>query len=180
VSKKKCNSYARYVLAFLSFILSSNVSHGDQTTKLAGLDGVIEKEILSEPEYSFLKNQSNIISFKSVGNFSVYSNGFFILYVKNQCADNESYDPFFLHVYPSEQAKQFMSGPLSDNIKIVGFSNMDFSFTEKKIKMKNDGCFAVFLLPEWQKVKIQTGQFSLKTGVRTWDVKFDVSPFKKK
>ena len=91
--------------------------------------------------------------------FDVYINDGQLLYVKESCNSDDRDLPFFLHVFPKDEAD------LSDSRKESGFDNLGFELMQMG-GMHDDDCFAAVDLPQYEIASIRTGQ--VVEGVETW------------
>ena len=92
--------------------------------------------------------------------FDVYLDGERLVYVNEECGDEDDDAPFFLHLYPSDVAN------LPNDRQPHGFDNLDFDFPA--IDRDADRCATVRILPDYEIDVIRTGQYLLGIG-RTWD-----------
>lgn len=84
--------------------------------------------------------------------FDVYLDGSRLVYVKEECGDEDVAARFFLHLYPVDVAD------LPDRRRRHGFDNLDFGF--EKYGFRDIGrCVAVRVLPGYGTTRIRTGQF---------------------
>ena len=84
--------------------------------------------------------------------FDVYLNEDTLTYVKEPCARADMEAKFFLHLIPADE------DDLPSHRKQYGFDNLDFDFDERA--MIFDGkCIAKMALPEYDIVRIRTGQY---------------------
>ena len=97
--------------------------------------------------------------------FDVYLDENRLAFVKRPCTPADVEPPFFLHVYPVDDAN------LAENRRQHGFDNLDFNFEEHGI-LDSQLCAAVRYLPNYDIAKIVTGQFTDKG--RTWTA--EISP----
>ena len=101
--------------------------------------------------------------------FDVYLDEDRLVYVNEECADEDIDSRFFLHVYPVDVAD------LPDPRRPHGFDNLDFSFEEGGLR--NGGrCTVERLLPDYDVVAIETGQFVREGSV--WRRTFDLASAK--
>ena len=90
-----------------------------------------------------------------------------LVYVKEDCSDEDVDAPFFLHLYPADVAD------LPLDRQPHGFDNLDFSF--ERFGFRNDGrCAAVRILPDYEVVAIQTGQY-VPGEDREWSERIDLN-----
>ena len=97
--------------------------------------------------------------------FDLYLDGDRLIYVKEECGDEDDDAPFFLHLYPSDVAD------LPNDRQPHGFDNLDFDFPE--IDRDADRCATVRLLPDYEIDAIHTGQYTSEKG-RVWSARFGV------
>ena len=98
--------------------------------------------------------------------FDVYLDGNRLVYVKEECSDEDVEAGFFLHVYPTEVAD------LPSHRQAHGFDNLNFSFYRLRYWipwrhgiLRGDGrCAAVRTLPDYGIASIETGQFAEGKG----------------
>ena len=86
------------------------------------------------------------------GVFDVYLDGNRLVYVKEECGDEDVDAGFLLHVYPADDAN------LPGLEKLHGFNNLDFVF-ETHGRRALGRCAAARALPEHGIVRIDTGQY---------------------
>jgi hypothetical protein len=159
----------------VTFVFSCHVALSQPVPKPpaggALIQAILPKDAYNDSKLSFLKdNPSYIRATNLVGTsqFEIYLNNFAIIYVSQVCDKGKLSDPFYLHVYPSEIDK----GRLPDRRKAAGFENLDFNFKAVG-SYYGTACVGVVRLPDWQKVKIQTGQLDAKNGKTVWNLIFD-------
>ena len=93
--------------------------------------------------------------------FDVYLDEDRLVYVKEECDDEDVDARFFLHLYPSDVAD------LRALRRPVGYGNLDFFFW--RYGLRGGGrCAAVRALPDYDMVAIETGQFVDGKG-RLWN-----------
>ena len=98
--------------------------------------------------------------------FDVYLDEDRLVYVKEECAPGDVDALFFLHLYPAD------IGDLHLRRRAHGYDNLDFSF--ERFGFRSDGrCAAVRILPGYEVVAIQTGQY-LPGENREWSERIDV------
>ena len=85
--------------------------------------------------------------------FDVYLTENRLIYVKEPCAWTDTEHKFFLHVSPLDPTD------LPDDRREAGFDNLDFDFGSYGILI-DDRCAAVRSLPDYDIVKVATGQFT--------------------
>ena len=106
--------------------------------------------------------------------FDVYLDGNRLVYVKEECSDEDVEAGFFLHVHPAEVAD------LPSHRQPHGFDNLDFSFYRLRYwipwrhgVLRGDGrCAAVRTLPDYGIVRIETGQFTEGKGLM-WSARIE-------
>lgn len=104
--------------------------------------------------------------------FDVYLDGNRLVYVKEECSDEDVEAGFFLHVYPADVAD------LPSHRQPHGFDNFDFSFYRlrywipwRRGILRGDGrCAAVRVLPDYGIASIDTGQVMSGEGGK-WSAK---------
>ena len=84
--------------------------------------------------------------------FDVHLDGGRLVYVKDECGDEDVDAAFFLHLYPVDEAD------LPDSRRPHGFDNLDFAFERYGLRA-GGRCAAVRLLPERGIESIHTGQY---------------------
>ena len=107
--------------------------------------------------------------------FDVYLDGDRLVYVKEECADEDVDARFFLHVEPVDAAD------LPEHRRPYGFDNLDFSFRKDylkhsvgKVGLRGGGrCAVERPLPDYPIVAIETGQFVDGQG-RQWSGRFSL------
>ena len=80
-----------------------------------------------------------------------------LIYVREDCRDDDLDAPVFLHVFPMRRAD------LPDHRRRSVFDNLDFSFGERALRLDGQ-CIAVRYLPDYPVARIQTGQGDLWTS----------------
>ena len=85
------------------------------------------------------------------GVFDLYLAGDRLVYAKEPCARADFRAQFFLHIFPSE-------GDLASGSREQGFENLDFSFPDRGTLWEG-ACLAAVTLPEYEIVRLRTGQF---------------------
>ena len=83
--------------------------------------------------------------------FDVYLNGNALIYVKDACRMEDISEKFFLALYPADESD------LPQERRRSGFANLDFQ--ENSFWRSNERCVAIFQLPDYDIVRIYTGQF---------------------
>ena len=109
------------------------------------------------------------------GAFDVYLDGDRLVYVKEECADEDVDARFFLHVEPVDVAD------LPEHRQPYGFDNLNFSFRKDRLEYVvgkvglHDGrrCAVERALPDYPVVAIETGQFVRGQG-RRWSGRFSL------
>ena len=97
--------------------------------------------------------------------FNVYVDDRRLVYVKQQCTDQDRDTRFFLHVRPAD------ADDLMEEGKGAGFDNLDFNLGEHGGE-SDGGCFAAVELPEYEIESISTGQFT--ADGRVWSEELEV------
>ncbi len=98
--------------------------------------------------------------------FDVYLDGNRLVYVKEECGDEDVDARFFLHVHPADVAN------LPSHRQPHGFDNLNFSFYRLRYWipwrhgiLRSDGrCAAVRALPDYGIASVETGQFTEGKG----------------
>ena len=85
--------------------------------------------------------------------FDVYINDNMLIYVKDNCGDDDADAPFFLAAFPVNETD------LPDWARQYGFQNLDFRFQENGIRQSGDRCIAITPLPDYDIARISTGQY---------------------
>ena len=85
--------------------------------------------------------------------FDVYLDGNRLVYVKEECGDEDVDARFFLHLYPVDAAR--LPAPRRPH----GFDNLDFAFERYGFRARGR-CAAARILPEYGIASIHTGQFA--------------------
>ena len=102
---------------------------------------------------------------------SVDADGPALTYVREDCAEEDTRERFFLHVYPADAAS------LPDWRGAYGFANLDFSWSEYGARTEDGACVAVAPLPRYPIASVNTGQFASGEGRSSrWAVRFAVTP----
>lgn len=99
--------------------------------------------------------------------FDVYSIENQLVYVREQCADDDTNEWFFLHLSPAD------IGDLPREHRQSGFDNLDFPFETRGVRF--DGrCVAVVQLPDYAIASIRTGQIraNQRPVEEAWGVEF--------
>ena len=100
--------------------------------------------------------------------FDIYLDENRLTFVKESCTPEDVKPRFFLHVVPSDE------NDLSTDRVQHGFDNLDFDFREHGI-LGGQLCTAVRLLPNYDIVKILTGQYTDQGRIWTADILLDDS-----
>ncbi len=104
----------------------------------------------------------------SQAGFNVYWRGKELVYIKQECLEQDARTRFFLHVWPQDEAV------LAADRKPYGMDNLDFHF--RKYGVALDGaCVAVRPLPDYAAARIRTGQFTQKEGA-AWQTELTPNP----
>ena len=98
--------------------------------------------------------------------FDVYINDGRLLYAKSPCNNEDDQKPFFLHVFPADDAD------LPAGREESGFDNLGFELMQKG-GVHDGRCFAAVELPNYEISSIKTGQFS--DGVQTWSAHYNLA-----
>ncbi len=137
-----------------------------QTTDLALLDE--SDQAFYRGIYHKTKTRESLVrSF-----FDVYRYENRLVYLRESCNPNDLRAPFFLHVFPVNEADlPDLYEHLKEHKRPKGFENLDFLFPKQGVRF--DGkCMAVVPLPEYEINSIHTGQFTRKG--RVWERKFSL------
>lgn len=94
--------------------------------------------------------------------FNVYLSDRNLIYIKERCSYDDLDASFFLHVFPSSEDNLPESRAQSKS----KFENLDFGFYAYGMKFE-DTCMATVPLPEYQIMRIDTGQFT--SDARIWE-----------
>ena len=100
--------------------------------------------------------------------FDVYLYGKRLTFVKQPCTPADVEPRFFLHVIPSDE------NDLPERRRQHGFDNLDFGFGAQRLT-QSGLCVAVRYLPNYDIVKIVTGQFTTQDRIWTADILLDDS-----
>ena len=98
--------------------------------------------------------------------FDVYLDGNRLVYVKDECSDEDVDAWFILHLHPADEED------LPERRKRHGFDNLDFNF-ERYGRRTGGRCAAVRALPEYEVRSIHTGQY-MPGKDPEWSVDFSV------
>ena len=103
-------------------------------------------------------------------NYDVYVRGNALLYVKEQCSQDDTDLHFFLHVYPVD------TNDLPGHLQEQRFGSLDFAFEEHGWRSGNQ-CLAARRLPTYAIRHVETGQYG-PGGRRLWEgsIPFDGEP----
>lgn len=85
--------------------------------------------------------------------YDVYINGNSLIYIKQACAPDDTYERFYLHIFPQDDAF------LPDDRKEIGFVGYNFRFSAAGV-MLDDACIVKAPLPYYGIARIRTGQFT--------------------
>ena len=97
--------------------------------------------------------------------FDVYLDGKRLVYVREECGDEDDDATFFLHLYPVDVAE------LPDSRQPHGFDNLDFYFLS--FGFRDQRCTALLILPDYALAAIHTGQYVPDEG-RLWEKRVDL------
>jgi len=84
--------------------------------------------------------------------FDVYHDGGMLVYVKDDCSEDDISEKFFLAVHPADESA------LSDERRQHGFDDFSFNFQERAVQ-RNERCIAIAPLPDYIIDHIHTGQY---------------------
>ncbi len=102
------------------------------------------------------------------GGFDVSWRGNELIYIKQECSEQDARTRFFLHVWPQDEAV------LAADRKPYGMDNLDFHF--RKYGVVLDGaCVALRPLPDYAAARIRTGQFTSEQGL-LWQTELAPDP----
>ena len=99
--------------------------------------------------------------------FDVYLSGNMLVYAREPCARADTDAMFFLHLDPVD------INDLPDHRKQYGFDNLDFYFEGRGVRIAGR-CRATAVLPEYDIIRIRTGQYTIGKGW-IWGGGFDVA-----
>lgn len=85
--------------------------------------------------------------------YDVYIDGNSLIYIKQACAPEDTYERFYLHIFPQDDAN------LPANRKELGFVGYNFRFSAAGV-MLGDACIVKAPLPYYGIARIRTGQFT--------------------
>ena len=100
--------------------------------------------------------------------FDVYLSGSALLYVKDDCREDDDGPPFFLALFPVDESD------LPDDRRRTGFDNLDFYFYNQAVQ-RYGRCSAITPLPDYGIARIYTGQYIQLADGSTqhlWEVEF--------
>ena len=84
--------------------------------------------------------------------FDVYQDGGALIYVKDDCRNDDVSESFFLTVFPADQSV------LSDDRRRYGYDDLSFQFQDQGVQ-RGARCIAVAPLPDYHIDHIHTGQY---------------------
>ena len=87
--------------------------------------------------------------------FDVHLIGNTLMYVKDDCSEDDIREKFFLGLYPVDESD------LPDNRRQIGFDNLDFYFKKHAFRY-DDRCIAIAPLPNYDIARISIGQFTIR------------------
>ena len=96
--------------------------------------------------------------------FDIWLEGSALVYVKDECAEEDTAAQFFLHVHPVDAAD------LPEARREHGFDNRDFLLWQRGGRDAGGRCVAMTALPDYPIASIRTGQYDA-SGQR-WAVEF--------
>ena len=97
--------------------------------------------------------------------YDVYLDGKRLVYVREECGDEDDDATFFLHLYPVDVAE------LPDSRQPHEFDNLDFYFLS--FGFRDQRCTALLILPDYALAAIHTGQYVQGEG-RLWEQRVDL------
>ena len=99
--------------------------------------------------------------------FDIHLDGTTLTYIKEPCFAEDVGARFFLHVFPSDDADL-----AADSIE-YGFNNLDFDFARYGA-IRDRKCLGVVTLPDYEIVRIRTGQYNRRgiTSRELWKADF--------
>ena len=115
---------------------------------------------------SILSGKAGELIIRSV--FDVYMNEDELTYFKEECYDNHTEAPFFLHLIPVNK------NDLPKSREQYGFDNLDFNF-DWNGQLLDENCIVANILPNYDIAKIRTGQFVRGEG-NIWEAEFSIPP----
>ena len=98
--------------------------------------------------------------------FDLYIDGASVTYVREACRPQDTWTPFFLHVFPVDPAA------IRANRRVSGFDNLDFTmerYDERLIERLQGRCITSIQLPDYPIAQLRTGLQGRSKGV-TWTV----------
>ena len=100
--------------------------------------------------------------------YDLYVDGSRLIYAKSQCNQEDIDVRFFLHIVPVD------TNDLPEHRREHGFDNRDFYFNSMDGWRSSDTCHVVVELPEYEILRISTGQSvrGLIGYTRVWDAEF--------
>ena len=84
--------------------------------------------------------------------FGVYLSGSNLIYVKDDCREDDAVPPFFLALFPVDESA------IPVERRQHGFDNLDFYFYNQAVR-RGGRCIAITPLPDYDIARIYTGQF---------------------
>ncbi len=94
---------------------------------------------------------------RAAGGFDVSWRGKELVYIKQECSEQDARTRFFLHVWPQDEAV------LAVDRKPYGMDNLDFHFRKYGIVL-DGACVALRPLPDYAAARIRTGQYAPERG----------------
>ena len=98
--------------------------------------------------------------------FDLYVDGVSVTYIREGCRPQDTWTPFFLHVFPVDPAA------IRANRRVSGFDNFDFTmerYDERLIERLRGRCITSIQLPDYPIAQLRTGLQGRSKGV-TWTV----------
>ena len=98
-------------------------------------------------------------------NFDVYQDDGTLIYVKEDCSEDDISKKFFLSVHPSDESD------LSADRRQYGFDNIDLRFQNRAVR-RGERCIAIAPLPDYAIDHIHTGQYIYRADglfEHTWE-----------
>ena len=92
--------------------------------------------------------------------FDVHLIGNTLMYVKDDCSEDDISEKFFLGLYPVDESD------LPDKRRQIGFDNLDFHFKNHAFRY-DDRCIAIAPLPNYDIKRISIGQFTIRADGST-------------
>ena len=146
---------ARIETRSLSHDLSNRYAHG--AGALEGYRQAYQRVVAGEP--------------LARSTFDVYRDGRVLYYVKMPCSDEDAKDmgrlQFFLHIFPADASE------LPVPRRPHRYDNYDFYFSDRGQKFDNK-CLASIALPQYDIVRIKTGQYSTLSLGRVWEAEISL------